>query len=103
MLAKGKSNNRLLQSLYAGRYAVANPLDSFQKLGDFVGLDRSIPAAITTALAAPAGVTDRIRRGQASVDRHYTPAAIADRWLEIYRDLSAKQAPARRSDDTRRK
>lgn len=93
MVAKGKSNNRILQSLYAGRYVVGNPLDSFRKLGDFVGLDRSILAGVAAALADPAGVTDRIRRGQEHIERHYTPAAIADRWLAIYRELTATPEP----------
>src|SRR3546814_20882071 len=83
--AKGKSNNRVLQSLYAGRCVVAHPLDSFQKLGNFVRLDRSIPAAIAATLADPAAAVARVRQGQAYLEQHYTPDAVTDRWLEICR------------------
>lgn len=93
--SKGKSNNRVLQSLYAGRCVVAHPLDSFQKLGDFVRLDRSIPAAVAATLADPAAAVARVRQGQTYLEQHYTPAAITDRWLEICRDLTAKPELAR--------
>lgn len=94
LVAKGKSNNRALQTLYAGRYAVAHPLDSFRRLGDFIGIDASLPAAVAAALADPDGVLDRIRRGQAHVEQHYMPAHIAERWIDICRQLTTKQATA---------
>jgi glycosyltransferase involved in cell wall biosynthesis len=90
--AKGKSNNRVLQALYAGRYAVAHPLDSFRQLGDFIGLDRSLPAAVAAALADPAAATERVRHGQRHVEELYSPAAIADKWIALCRRLAAEPA-----------
>lgn len=92
LVAKGKSNNRMLQALYAGRYAVAHPLDSFRQLGAFAGLDASLPAAIAAALDDPAAVLDRIRAGQAFVAQHYAPEAVARRWLDVCRQLTQKPA-----------
>ncbi|MCW0235404.1 MAG: glycosyltransferase [Ferrovibrio sp.] len=89
MMSKGKSNNRALQALAAGRYVVAHPLESYRTLGDFIGLDASIATAVATALADPAATLQRIQAGQDFVEARYSPAAIAARWLDVARELQA--------------
>jgi glycosyltransferase involved in cell wall biosynthesis len=83
MLSKGKSNNRALQALVAGRYVVAHPLESYLALGDYIGLDASIAQGVLTALADPAATLKRLQAGQAFVEAQYSPAAIAARWLAL--------------------
>lgn len=87
--AAGKSNNRALQALHAGRYVVAHPIDSYRPLAAFCGIDAALPAAIAAALADPAGTLERIRRGQAHVAAQYGPAAIGQRWAALAQDALA--------------
>lgn len=85
--SKGKSNNRALQALAAGRYVVAHPLESYQLLGDFIGLDASIAQAVETALRHPAATLARLQAGQDFVEARYSPAANAARWLAVASEL----------------
>lgn len=89
MLSRGKSNNRALQALYAGRAVVAHPIDSYLSLGDFIGLDRDLPHAVATALADPAAMAVKLERGQAHVAAQYSPATIGRRWRELATQLLA--------------
>lgn len=85
--SKGKSNNRALQALAAGRYVVAHPLESYQTLRDVIGLDASIAQGVETALHDPAATLARLQAGQEFVQAHYSPAANAARWLAVLGEL----------------
>ncbi|MEK9969026.1 MAG: hypothetical protein VW600_07805 [Ferrovibrio sp.] len=80
-LVRGKSNNRALQALQAGRAVFADPLDSYRELAAFIALTDSLPQAIAAALSDPAAVATRTAAGQAHVAAQCSPAAIAQRWL----------------------
>jgi hypothetical protein len=82
-LVRGKSNNRALQALQAGRAVFAHPLDSYRELESFIALSDDLPQAIAAALADPAGTAARTAAGQAHVAAHFSPAAIARRWLAV--------------------
>jgi hypothetical protein len=82
-LVRGKSNNRALQALMAGRAVFADPLDSYRELEAFIALSGSLPQAIAAALADPAGVAARTTAGQAHVAAQFSAAAIAQRWLAV--------------------
>lgn len=86
-LVKGKSNNRALQALAAGRYVVAHPIESYRMLGDVIGLDASIADAVETAVSNPAATLARLQAGQDFVQARYSPAAIAARWLAVLGEL----------------
>jgi glycosyltransferase involved in cell wall biosynthesis len=92
MMSKGKSNNRAVQALAAGRYVVAHPLESYRTLGDYIGLDASIATGVTTALADPAATAGRLQQGQDFAMGRYSPPAIAARWLEVCRQLQGGAA-----------
>lgn len=81
-LALGKSNNRALQALQAGRAVAAHPIPSYEELRDFIALDDDLGTAIESLLADPAGTLARTARGQDYVATRYSPAAIARRWRE---------------------
>ncbi|MEK9971414.1 MAG: hypothetical protein VW600_19935, partial [Ferrovibrio sp.] len=76
----------------AGRYVVAHPLESYQALGDYIGLDASIAQGVTAALADPDGTSRRLQAGQDFVEAHYSPKAIAARWLAVREELQAAKA-----------
>lgn len=85
--SRGKSNNRALQALAAGRYVVAHPLESYRMLGDVIGLEASIATAVETAVSNPADTLARLQAGQDFVQARYSPAANAARWLAVLGDL----------------
>ncbi len=87
--SKGKSNNRALQALAAGRYVVAHPLESYQSLRDVIGLDASIAQGVETALRDPAATLARLQAGQDVVQARYSPAANAAHWLAVLGRLKA--------------
>lgn len=89
LMSKGKSNNRAVQALAAGRYVVAHPLESYRTLGDFIGLDASIANGVAVALADPAATLARLQQGQDFAMGRYSPPAIAKRWLEVCQQLQA--------------
>lgn len=87
--SQGKSNNRALQALAAGRYVVAQPIESYLALGDVIGLDTSIAQGVDTALRDPAVTLSRLQAGQALVQARYSSAANAARWLAVLGELKA--------------
>lgn len=94
LFSAGKSNNRALQCLHAGRFVVAHPIDSYVELAEYCGVSEDLPTAITAALADPAGSLDRIRRGQEHVAKHYSPAAIGGRWADVISQVRAASSAA---------
>lgn len=84
-----KSANRLVETLRAGRFAVASPLAAYQELSSCAMIEEDVPQGIRWALDHPAEVLGRIRAGQLAVERNYSPAAIAKRWEQMLVKLTA--------------
>lgn len=82
-LAAGKSNNRALQTLQAGRYFLAHDIASYRELAAYGHVGPHLGQALQAALNAPAAIPPRIAAGQAMIDAHYTPAAVARLWAEL--------------------
>lgn len=80
---RGKSHNRLVEAIRAGRLAVASAIPSYLELADFAQVDDDLPAALAAALAAPAAMIDKLRNGQARVGERFAPRRIAERWSEV--------------------
>lgn len=85
-----KSPNRLLEALWAGRYAVADPLPSYQGLEQWAWLSGDLVTGIRWALSNPREVEMRIRLAQEYIQRHHSPRAVADKWHALFRDVSAQ-------------
>lgn len=82
-LVAGKSNNRALQALQAGRLFLAHDIESYRSLAAFGHVGPDLGAGLRRALGDPAGVLAGITAGQQHLDAHYTPAAIARRWAAL--------------------
>lgn len=82
-----KSPNRLLEALWAGRFAVADPVPSYRELEQWAWLSGDLATGIRWAVANPAEVVCRIGQAQEYIARHHTPAAIADRWLSLFKQV----------------
>lgn len=75
-----KSPNRLVESLRAGRYAIADPLPSYRALAAYCDLTGNFEAALETAIERPAEILDRIAAGQRYIESAYSPEAVAVAW-----------------------
>lgn len=76
----GKSANRLIETLRAGRFAIASPLPAYQEFSESAWIGESIAQGIVWALGHPAEVVERIRAGQLAIEQNYFPGAIARHW-----------------------
>jgi hypothetical protein len=84
----GASTNRLTESLWAGRFVVANGVPSYWEFKDSAWIGADIPAGIRWATAHPAQVRARIAAGQARIQSHYVPREIGHRWRAFLAGLA---------------
>lgn len=77
------SNNRLAQSIWAGRFVIANGMPSYLEFHDCAWLGADLLEGLDWALAHPREVLARIRKGQDRVATRYSPAAIGARWESL--------------------
>jgi glycosyltransferase involved in cell wall biosynthesis len=75
-----KSSNRLVQALWAGRFVIAHPVESYRALGAHAWIGTDLVAGIEWALDNPREVTRRLAAGQEYVANRYSPAVIASQW-----------------------
>lgn len=80
-----KSPNRLVESLWAGRFVAANDIPAYREFEKFAWVDDDICAGIKWALKHASEVPQRIARGQQYVDEHYSPRVIGARWAALLR------------------
>src|SRR5262249_3564140 len=78
-----KSPNRLIESLWAGRCVVANPLPSYLEFGQWSFIDGSLSRALRSALDAQESISERIAAAQAHIAEHYSPVRIARQWEAV--------------------
>jgi cephalosporin hydroxylase len=93
-----KSPNRMVESLWAGRAVVANPLPAYLPFADWAFIDESIAAGLSRLLDDPSGAPERIRAAQGYIAETHDPERIADAWE---REIAAA-ASARRERGTGR-
>ncbi|MGE0725416.1 MAG: hypothetical protein AB7O45_13650, partial [Alphaproteobacteria bacterium] len=78
--ARTKSHNRLVETIRAGRLALASPIPAYRELADFAWVGDDLGAGLEWALGHPEAATARIEAGQAAIERRFSPAAVAARW-----------------------
>jgi hypothetical protein len=74
------STNRVTQSIWAGRFVVANGLPSYWEFRRAAWIGDSIVEGLNWALQNRAEALERVIKGQAIIAGHYTPEAIGRRW-----------------------
>lgn len=89
---RGKSINRPAAALLAGLGVVADPLDSYEELREWVALD-GWQAGLHSYVQQPPAQDRRLAMARAYLSDHYGEAAVARRWGE----LLAPQAHSRRA------
>ncbi|OGA24049.1 MAG: hypothetical protein A3I02_14860 [Betaproteobacteria bacterium RIFCSPLOWO2_02_FULL_67_26] len=75
-----KSPNRLVESLWAGRFVCASPVPSYEEFGEFAWLGEDIASGIEWAVQHPREVMRKLQSGQDYISRHCSPEVIARQW-----------------------
>lgn len=88
-LAKGA--NRLVETLRAGRFAIAHALPAYAEFKPWTWTG-DLAEGIEWALDHPREVVERITAGQQYVDHNYSPAAIAREWEDALEDAISLRA-----------
>jgi glycosyltransferase involved in cell wall biosynthesis len=91
-LAKGP--NRLIEALWAGRFAVANSIPSYDEFSSWAWIG-DIAEGMAWALEHPDDVTQQIGAAREHIRQRYSPAAIAAEWeralsSEVVRNKSGR-------------
>ncbi len=82
-----KSNNRLTESLYAGKMVVAYPLPSYLEFIDTAVLTENILEGILWCVNNPQLTRERIEKGQKYVADNFNPKKIGQQWESIFLNL----------------
>jgi hypothetical protein len=88
-----KSPNRLIESLWAGRFVCANPVPSYEEFGEFAWLGEDIASGIEWAVQHPREVMRKLKIGQDYIARHYAPDVIARQWEAAFVAARGGAAP----------
>lgn len=83
-----KTANRIMTSLYAGRYVVAYPLPAYLEFSPFISLGQDLVEGIRFSLKNPDIVKRRIGNGQVFIEKHYSPDIIFRLWETVLIDDS---------------
>jgi SAM-dependent methyltransferase len=75
-----KSPNRIVESLWAGRCVVANPLPAYVPFAEWAFIDDRIGRGLERALDEQERIADRVRAAQAYIADAHSPERIAQQW-----------------------
>ena len=79
---QGKSHNRLVAAIAAGRFALASPIPSYLELKDYAWVEDDLAGGIAWAILNPEAARERVAHGQAHIGCRFSPAAIAEKWAQ---------------------
>jgi hypothetical protein len=75
-----KTANRVLTSLYAGRYVVAYPLPAYLEFLQFISIGENLVEGIRFSLKNRDIIIQRIADGQIYIEKNYSPEVISQLW-----------------------
>ena len=78
-----KSPNRLVESVWAGRFVLASPLPAYREFGEWVGLGDDFCAGLDWVLSHQSELVPRIRAAQDYVAANYSPDVIGKQWEAV--------------------
>jgi hypothetical protein len=83
-----KGNNRPIDALQQGRMVLTNPgIPSYNDLYDFLYVG-DFYKMYQEMIDSPGKVISKITEAQKFIDKHYSPEAIAKKWIKVYEKLS---------------
>lgn len=83
-----KSPNRLVESLWAGRFVVADAVPAYEPFADVAPLGLGLEAGVMRALDEPARVEQGLREAQRRIARWHSGFEIARQWAAACGDTS---------------
>lgn len=86
-----KSPNRVVETLWAGRCVVANPLPAYVPFDEWGFIDESIRHGLERALADQDRITARISAAQDYIADAHSPERIGEQWERAIRDVIEKR------------
>lgn len=78
-----KSPNRLVESVWAGRFALASPLPAYQPFAEWICLGENFCAGLDWLLSHQSEIVPLIRAAQDYVAAHYSPEVIGKQWEAV--------------------
>jgi SAM-dependent methyltransferase len=85
-----KSPNRLLESLWAGRWVVADPVPSYLPFADLMPIGKGLVPGIMEALDDPAGAERRIAEAQRRIARSHSAFECGRQWAAAIGDRAER-------------
>jgi hypothetical protein len=85
-----KSANKVITSLWAGRYVAAYPLPSYATFAPFAGIGRDLTGNIVWAVQNQTAVVERIVAGQEFIASHYASENIGKAWESFAEKLHSE-------------
>ena len=79
--ARVKSANRLVESLWAGRYVVASPIEAYQAFEEYAWIGDDLAKGILWAVRHHVVALKQIAHAQEHIAAHLTADAVAVQWL----------------------
>lgn len=79
---RAKSNNRMIDSLNAGRFVIAHPLPAYEDLKEYAWVGDSLGEGLRWLLRHPDEALRRLERGQAYVAKHHSLEALGRFWQD---------------------
>lgn len=78
-----KSPNRIIESLWAGRFVLAQPIPSYMEFSDWAWIGDDIAAGIGWMMENASLIESRIHAAQEHIARTYAPEQITSTWETI--------------------
>lgn len=82
--ARGKSPNRIVNALRAGKFVLTNEHPAHDEFREFVWMAKPL-SGLRWARANPEKAQAMVEAGQAYIRDRYSPEAAADKWLEVFK------------------
>ena len=83
----GKSHNKLVDGLACGTMVLASPQDSYLKFSDYAYIGNNFVENITHCINNLEQTKLKIEKGQQYINENLSSTAIAQRWIEIAKEL----------------
>ena len=98
--SRGKSHNRVIEAVMAGKPVICYGLEEYRKFSSFVFFTKNISAALDKILESPSLVEKDLARGQDFIRERYSPSVIASAWLTVL-EKAGRCCVIRKVDDGR--
>jgi len=79
-----KSTNRVVESLWGGRFVLAGDIPAYQAFKEWAWIDDDIKAGIAWALVHRSEIPDRISAAQNYISQYYSSEVISQQWGEVF-------------------